>query len=409
MKKYFLIGEKLGHSYSAELHGFNGINYGLKEIPRDKLPAFFRERNFDGLNVTIPYKKEVMRFLDEIDDKAAMLGAVNTVVNDGGKLIGYNTDYFGMDYALKSLGISLSGRNVVVLGTGGAGVTAKALAKNSGAASVTVVSRKGGADFLTYEEIYRKPETEIIINATPVGMFPAEDETPLDIGKFPSLVGVFDCIYNPLRTNLVLAAKTRGINCGGGLMMLAAQGVQSEKIWGCFEGETESKISSVYNKLLFKKRNIVLIGMPGAGKTSVGRVLAEKLSKKFIDIDEEIKKITGKSPEEIIGTYGEAKFREIESEVSMLVAKENGAVIATGGGTFLNEKNAVAFQRQGVIIYIERQLEKLETTNRPISRSVHISRLFAQREPIYLNYCDEKIANDATIPVCADEIIKRLI
>lgn len=409
MKKYFLIGEKLGHSYSAELHGFNGINYELKEIPRDKLPAFFRERNFDGLNVTIPYKKEVMRFLDEIDDKAAMLGAVNTVVNDGGKLIGYNTDYFGMDYALKSLGISLSGRNVVVLGTGGAGVTAKALAQNSGAASVTVVSRKGRADFLTYEEIYRKPETEIIINATPVGMFPAEDETPLDIGKFPSLVGVFDCIYNPLRTNLVLAAKTRGINCGGGLMMLAAQGVQSEKIWGCFEGKTESKISSVYNKLLFKKRNIVLIGMPGAGKTSVGRVLAEKLSEKFIDIDEEIKKITGKSPEEIIGTYGEAKFREIESEVSMLVAKENGAVIATGGGTFLNEKNAVAFQRQGVIIYIERQLEKLETANRPISRSVPISRLFAQREPIYLNYCDEKIANDATIPVCADEIIKRLI
>ena len=409
MKKYFLIGEKLGHSYSAELHGFNGINYELKEIPRDKLPAFFRERNFDGLNVTIPYKKEVMRFLDEIDDKAAMLGAVNTVVNDGGKLIGYNTDYFGMDYALKSLGISLSGRNVVVLGTGGAGVTAKALAKNSGAASVTVVSRKGGADFLTYEEIYRKPETEIIINATPVGMFPAEDETPLDIGKFPSLVGVFDCIYNPLRTNLVLTAKNRGINCGGGLMMLASQGVQSEKIWGCCEGEAESKISSVYNKLLFKKRNIVLIGMPGAGKTSVGRVLAEKLSKKFIDIDEEIKKITGKSPEEIIGTYGEAKFREIESEVSMLVAKENGAVIATGGGTFLNEKNAVAFQRQGVIIYIERQLEKLETANRPISRSVPISRLFAQREPIYLNYCDEKIANDTTIPVCADEIIKRLI
>lgn len=409
MKKYFLIGEKLGHSYSAELHGLNGINYVLKEIPRDKLPDFFRERNFDGLNVTIPYKKEVMRFLDEIDDKAAMLGAVNTVVNDGGKLIGYNTDYFGMDYALKSLGISLSGRNVVVLGTGGAGVTAKALAKNSGAASVAVVSRKGGADFLTYEEIYRKPETEIIINATPVGMFPAEDETPLDIGKFPSLVGVFDCIYNPLRTNLVLAAKNRGINCGGGLMMLAAQGVQSEKIWGCFEGETESKISSVYNKLLLKKRNIVLIGMPGAGKTSVGKVLAEKLSKKFIDIDEEIKKITGKSPEEIIGTYGEAKFREIESEVSSFTAKENGAVIATGGGTFLNEKNAVAFQRQGVIIYIERQLEKLETANRPISRSVPISRLFAQREPIYLNYGDEKIANDATIPVCADEIIKRLI
>ena len=409
MKKYFLIGEKLGHSYSAELHGFNGINYGLKEIPRDKLSVFFRERNFDGLNVTIPYKKEVMRFLDEIDDKAAMLSAVNTVVNDGGKFIGYNTDYFGMDYALKSLGISLSGRNVVVLGTGGAGVTAKALAKNSGAASVTVVSRKSGADGVTYEEIYRKPETEIIINATPVGMFPAEDETPLDIGKFPSLVGVFDCIYNPLRTNLVLTAKTRGINCGGGLMMLAAQGVQSEKIWGCCEGEAESKISSVYNKLLFKKRNIVLIGMPGAGKTSVGRVLAEKLSKKFIDIDEEIKKITGKSPEEIIGTYGEAKFREIESEVSMLVAKENGAVIATGGGTFLNEKNAVAFQRQGVIIYIERQLEKLETANRPISRSVPISRLFAQREPIYLNYCDEKIANDTTIPVCADEIIKRLI
>ena len=328
------------------MHGFNGINYGLKEIPRDKLPAFFRERNFDGLNVTIPYKKEVMRFLDEIDDKAAMLGAVNTVVNDGGKLIGYNTDYFGMDYALKSLGISLSGRNVVVLGTGGAGVTAKALAKNSGAASVT---------------------------------------------------------------NLVLAAKTRGINCGGGLMMLAAQGVQSEKIWGCCEGETESKISSVYNKLLFKKRNIVLIGMPGAGKTSVGSVLAEKLSKKFIDIDDEIKKITGKSPEEIIETYGEAKFREIESEVSGFTAKENGAVIATGSGTFLNEKNAVAFQRQGVIIYIERQLEKLETANRPISRSVPISRLFAQREPIYLNYGDEKIANDTTIPVCADEIIKRLI
>ena len=408
MKKYFLIGEKLGHSYSCELHGFNGINYELKEIPRGNLPEFFRERNFDGLNVTIPYKKEAIRFLDEIDEKAAMLGAVNTIVNDGGKLIGYNTDYFGMDFALKSLGINLAGRHVVILGTGGAGVTAKALAKDLGAASVTVVSRSGGADCVTYETIYEKTETEVIINATPVGMFPHEEEMPLNIGKFPNLVGVFDCIYNPLRTNLVLAAKNRGIKCGGGLMMLVAQGVQSEKIWGCTEGEIESKINFVYNKLLSEKRNIVLIGMPGAGKTSVGRTLAEKLSKKFIDIDEEVKNATSRTPEEIIEACGETKFREIESEVSMRVANEKGAVIATGGGTFLNEKNAVAFQRQGVIIYIERELKKLETANRPISRSVPISRLFAQREPIYLNSCDEKIVNDKTISAIADKIIERL-
>lgn len=406
MKKYYLLGEKLGHSYSAELHRANGLCYELKELPPNDLGNFLRERNFDGLNVTMPYKKAVVPFLDEIRGAAKELGSVNTIAVEDGRLIGYNTDFFGMDYALKSVGIDPTNKNVVVLGGGGAGVTAKTLAEKRGAKSVTVVSRSGEVD---YEKIYEFKDTEIIINATPVGMFPNVCETPLGIGadKFPKLSVVFDCVYNPLRTELVLSAARRGVKCCGGLKMLVAQGLYSEQIWGECDS-AEEKIESAYKSLLTEKRNIVLIGMPGAGKTTVGKALAKELTKSFIDTDGEITKRTGKSPEEIIERFGEARFREIESEVSVELARTVGAVIATGGGTFLNEKNASAFSRQGIVIYIERPLDLLEQIGRPISKSQSISRLFAQREQIYLSHCDVKISNDSTVPACVRKIRKSI-
>ena len=408
--EYGLIGARLGHSFSPEIHKkIADYPYELCELTPDGVAQLMRGRSFRAINVTIPYKETVIPMLDEISPEARRIGAVNTVVNRGGRLYGYNTDYSGAAALIRHAGVTPGGKKVLLLGTGGTSKTLHAVLSDMGASEIVTVSRTAGEGRVTYAEaLARHTDAGVIVNTTPVGMFPHGDECPIDIGAFPALCGVIDVIYNPLTTRLVAAARARGIPAECGLYMLAAQAVYASALFRDIAADG-GIIDRVYREVLAEKRNIVLIGMPGAGKTSVGRVLAEKLSKRFIDIDEEIKKITGKSPEEIIGTYGEAKFREIESEVSSFTAKENGAVIATGGGTFLNEKNAVAFQRQGVIIYIERQLEKLETANRPISRSVPISRLFAQREPIYLNYCDEKIANDTTIPVCADEIIKRLI
>lgn len=443
MKKYYLLGEKLSHSYSAVIHSFFGLDYSLRELPPEKLSEFVKSRKFDGLNVTMPYKKSIVPLLDEVDGIAEKTGAVNTVLNKNGKLIGYNTDYYGMKYALEAAKITLKGKDVLILGSGGAGIVAEKLAIDEGAASVEIVSRKGK---LNYENIYDREKTQVIINATPVGTFPFADGAVCDVSRFKNLEGAFDCVYNPFRSKFVLDAEKIGARACGGLTMLVAQAVYSEKIWGGTTGgiadktadgtaektadgtadgsaektaditaggsaetaDCENKISAVLGEVLKRETNISLVGMPGAGKTTVGRILAEKLGMGFCDTDEEIEKIAGESPEKIIEKYGEERFREIETEVAESVFSLRGVVIATGGGTILREKNVEKLRSCGVVIWLGRDLNLLAQNNRPLSKNMPISRLFKQREEYYVAASDKKIENDEAAEKTAEKIITEI-
>lgn len=434
MKKYYLLGEKLSHSYSAVIHSFFGLDYSLRELPPEKLSEFVKSRKFDGLNVTIPYKKSIVPLLDEVDGIAEKTGAVNTVLNKNGKLIGYNTDYYGMKYALEAAKITLKGKDVLILGSGGAGIVAEKLAIDEGAASVEIVSRKGK---LNYENIYDREKTQVIINATPVGTFPFADGAACDVSRFKNLEGAFDCVYNPFRSKFVLDAEKIGARACGGLTMLVAQAVYSEKIWGETTGgiadgtaetangtaektadgtadesaetaDCENKIRAVLGEVLKRETNISLVGMPGAGKTTVGRILAEKLGMGFCDTDEEIEKIAGESPEKIIEKYGEERFREIETEVAESVSSLRGVVIATGGGTILREKNVEKLRSCGVVIWLGRDLNLLAQNNRPLSKNMPISRLFKQREEYYVAASDKKIENDKAAKKTAEKIITEI-
>ena len=427
MKKYYLLGEKLSHSYSAVIHSFFGLDYSLRELPPEKLSEFVKSRKFDGLNVTMPYKKSIVPLLDEVDGIAEKTGAVNTVLNKNGKLIGYNTDYYGMKYALEAVKITLKGKDVLILGSGGAGIVAEKLAIDEGAASVEIVSRSG---VLNYENIYDREETQVIINATPVGTFPFAGGAACDVSKFKNLEGAFDCVYNPFRSKLVLDAEKVGARACGGLTMLVAQAVYSEKIWGETTGgiadgtaektaditadgsaetaDCENKIRAALGEVLKRETNISLVGMPGAGKTTVGRILAEKLGMGFCDTDEEIEKIAGESPEKIIEKYGEERFREIETEVAESVSSLRGVVIATGGGTILREKNVEKLRSCGVVIWLGRDLNLLAQNNRPLSKNMPISRLFKQREEYYVAASDKKIENDEAAEKTAEKIITEI-
>ncbi len=431
MKKYYLLGEKLSHSYSAVIHSFFGLDYSLRELPPEKLGEFVKSRKFDGLNVTIPYKKSIVHLLDEVDGIAEKTGAVNTVLNKNGKLVGYNTDYYGMKYALEAAKITLKGKNVLILGSGGAGIVAEKLAIDEGAASVEIVSRKGK---LNYENIYDREKTQVIINATPVGTFPFADGAACDVSRFKNLEGAFDCVYNPFRSKFVLDAEKIGARACGGLTMLVAQAVYSEKIWGETTGgianktadgtaektaditadgsaetaDCENKIRAVLGEVLKRETNISLVGMPGAGKTTVGRILAGKLGMGFCDTDEEIEKIAGESPEKIIEKYGEERFREIETEIAESVSSLRGVVIATGGGTILREKNVEKLRSCGVVIWLGRDLNLLAQNNRPLSKNMPISRLFKQREEYYVAASDKKIENDEAAEKTAEKIITEI-
>ena len=422
MKKYYLLGEKLSHSYSAVIHSFFGLDYSLRELPPEKLSEFVKSRKFDGLNVTIPYKKYIVPLLDEVDGIAEKTGAVNTVLNKNGKLIGYNTDYYGMKYALEAAKITLKGKDVLILGSGGAGIVAEKLAIDEGAASVEIVSRNGK---LNYENIYDREKTQVIINATPVGTFPFAGGAACDVSRFKNLEGAFDCVYNPFRSKFVLDAEKIGARACGGLTMLVAQAVYSEKIWGETTGgiadgtaetsggsaetaDCENKIRAVLGEVLKRETNISLVGMPGAGKTTVGRILAEKLGMGFCDTDEEIEKIAGESPEKIIEKYGEERFREIETEVAESVSSLRGVVIATGGGTILREKNVEKLRSCGVVIWLGRDLNLLAQNNRPLSKNMPISRLFKQREGYYVAASDKKIENDKAAEKTAEKIITEI-
>lgn len=393
--EYGLIGKNLSHSFSPELHREIGdYKYELKELSPNELSGFFSERNFKGINVTIPYKETVIPFLDEISDEAKAIGSVNTVINENGKLFGYNTDFYGLSSLIKQSGISLRGKSVLILGTGGTSKTAACVSEKLGAKNILKVSRSGNGD-ITYEEAYKKySDTDIIINTTPCGMSPNIAETPVELKKFGNLSAVIDVIYNPVNTSLICEAKELGIPFAGGLYMLVSQAVKSAELFGFVSKKSTEEI---YNKLLKEKQNIVLIGMPSCGKTTVGKILSEKLERKFFDSDTEIEKATGKSVPEIFAESGEGFFRAAENTIiAEKLALLNGAVIATGGGVILSEENMRRLSQNGKIYFLDRPKELLfPTYDRPTaSSSEKIEELYYKRIGLYKKYSD--IAIDAS-------------
>ena len=410
--QFGLIGEKLGHSYSKEIHNLIAdYGYELREVKREELGAFMTERAFSGINVTIPYKKSVMDYLDVISDDAKKIGAVNTVVNRDGKLYGYNTDFYGLKALLIHNGVSVRNKKVLILGSGGTSDTAYNVVTGLNAKEAIKVSRTKKDGFVTYDEAARlHSDADVIINATPVGMYPDDDGVPVNIGLFPSLSAVIDAIYHPLRTNLVSDAENKGIKACGGLYMLVAQAVYAAAL---FENKKpdENLIDDVYGKILNDKRNIVLIGMPSSGKTTIGKALAARMGKRFADTDELIVGTTGKSIPEIFEKEGEKVFREIEKKVICDIAVNDGTVIATGGGVILDEKNVLALKRNGVIVYLDRKIDNLiATDSRPLSSNVDdLKKLYAKRKPLYEKYAEITIDDNddvATVVRRAEEVLK---
>ena len=394
---YGLIGEKLGHSYSKEIHeSIASYSYELKEIPRDALDDFLTRREFKAINVTIPYKESVIPYMAELSEKAREIGAVNTVINRHGKLQGDNTDFDGMRALIKHAGLELGGRKVLILGTGGTSKTALAVAGSLGAGEILKVSRRGqGNGIISYAEAMSvHKDAEIIINTTPLGMYPDTGSLPMDISGFTKLCGLIDAVYNPLRSALVLEAQRRGIKAEGGLYMLAAQAVYAcEKFLGYLPAPADELTEKAFKSVLRKKENIVLCGMPSCGKTTVGQALSSKLNLSFIDMDDLIVSRTGMSIADYFKEKGEKAFRDIESEIALELSKKSGLVIATGGGAVLREENVLALKKNGRLFFIDRPLEKLITTDdRPLSSNRELlEKRYNERYDIYRAVCDIRV------------------
>ena len=392
--EYGLIGEKLGHSFSKEVHGaLTDYKYELVEIPRDGLDGFMEQRDFKAVNVTIPFKEAVIPYLDYIEDTAKEIGAVNTLVNRDGHLSGYNTDYYGMRALVEHMGLSLENKKVAILGTGGTSKTARAVAKALGARAVLRVSRTDKDDAISYERLYGEhADLDVIINTTPVGMYPAIDGTAVDIDKFPVLSGVIDAVYNPIRTPLVLAALERGIKAEGGLYMLVAQAVRASEIF-IDTSYPKERIEEIYKAILRKKENIVLIGMPSSGKSTVGKLISDATGRPLTDTDTLIKEDSGREIPDIFAELGEVAFRDMESQAVLKAAMVSSQVIATGGGAVLRPENLRRLKQNGRIYFIDRPLESLTPTDdRPLSQSREaIKKRYEERYCIYLKACDERI------------------
>ena len=412
--KYGLIGEHLPHSFSKEIHArIADYTYELCELEKHELDGFMTKKDFIAINVTIPYKKDVIPYLTEIDENAKKIGAVNTIINRDGALYGYNTDFFGMSALIRRIGVELFGKKVAILGTGGTSNTAIAVCEALGARQTVVVGRSAKNGAISYSDLYRDhSDVDYIINTTPCGMYPYPDgnetisATPVDLSAFPSLKGVTDAVYNPLRTNFIMDARERGIPAEGGLYMLVAQAVvAAEKFMG--KSIDPSVTDRIFSEIQASKENIVLSGMPGSGKSTVGKYLARALNRKLIDTDAEIVRQTGKEITEIFAEIGSEGFRKIEAEVVARVSSENqGAVIATGGGAILRDDNVRALKRGGKIYFLNRPIEDIvPTADRPLALDrAALEARFRERYARYLSTCDREIINTQSPEIAAKMI-----
>lgn len=389
-----LLGRKLGHSYSPQIHGqLASYDYSLFEKEPEELEGFLKNGNFVGLNVTIPYKKDVIPFLDQLSPVARRLGAVNTIVRRGdGSLVGHNTDYFGFRYLVQQSGLDVRGKKVLVLGSGGASNTAVAALQELGA-RVVIISRSGENN---YGNLHLHANASVIVNTTPVGMYPNTGVSPIDLGCFPQLEGVLDVVYNPARTQILLDAENRGLVAMNGLWMLVAQAKESAE-W--FSGETipDSRIVQIHAALRAQMENIILVGMPGCGKTTIGRLLARETGKQFVDADEALEARVGRKITDIIPTDGEAAFRCLETETLAELGKQSGFVIATGGGCVTQERNYPLLHQNGTILWLTRALDKLPIEGRPLSQTGKLQQMLATRQPMYRRFADAVIENDGTV------------
>lgn len=401
-KIYGLLGRKLGHSWSVPIHQALGCeDYRLIELEPEELGNFLRREDIGGLNVTIPYKRDVMVFCDVIDEGAKAIGSVNTIVRREGKLYGYNTDIDGFLYMLRRARISLMGKKVVVLGSGGASLTAQAAAKREGAREVVVVSRAGPDNYENLPQ--RHGDAEALVNTTPVGMWPRLEEAPVDLRLLPAVTDVVDVIYNPGRTNLLLQAKKGGLRRAGGLPMLVAQAKRAEELFFdkvIPDGETENIIAQLWRD----RTNLVLVGMPGCGKTTVGRALARLSGKPFVDLDEEIVRRADKPIPEIFRTEGEEAFRALEAQALTEICAQSGQVIATGGGAVLRAENRDIMRRAGRVYFLRRALEELPTDGRPLSRKGGLEEMYRVRKPLYSAAADVVIDNSVALEETAELI-----
>ncbi len=405
--RYGLIGKKLGHSYSAPIHkALGNSDYSLVEIPPVGVDAFMREHDFDGINVTIPYKETVIPYLDEISERAKKIGSVNTVINRGGKLYGDNTDYYGFSYMAKSVGISFKDKKVIILGGGGTSLTAQAVTSDEGAREIVVISRRGENN---YDNLHLHYDAEVIVNCTPVGMYPNIDDRLIDLEPFTKLQGVIDVIYNPSKTNILIDAKHRYIPYVNGLSMLVAQAKLAHELF--FDTKIEdSEIERIKHDLELEKLNVVFVGMPGSGKTTLANIVAKELGRKVVDTDDMIVEKEGRSIPEIFAAEGEAYFRSVEAQCVKEASLMVGVVIATGGGAILTYENREALMHNGLVLWLRCPVEYLARDGRPLSSDddSKMREMLEKRTPFYQAVSDIIIDVDKDPAVSTEAVMKAI-
>ena len=390
LKKFGLVGRTLKHSFSPMIHkNLYDYPYSLFEIEPENMGSFIESKDFDGLNVTIPYKKEVIPYLDTLSSCAKKIGSVNTIIRTkDNALHGDNTDYYDFLYMLKESGISLEGKKALVLGSGGASLAVKAVLKDQNAGEIITISRTGENN---YKNISKHYDADIIVNTTPVGMYPETEKAPIDLKEFKHLEGVFDLIYNPSTTKLLYDAQQLQIPAFNGLSMLVGQAKKSAELF-LNEEISDLKINEIVKIIVQGTLNIMLIGMPGSGKSTVGKKLANDLERPFVDADLVFKEKYGVSPAEVIENQGEEIFREMETKVLSEITKESGQIIATGGGVVTRPENRFLCKQNSIVFFLDRDLSLLPTSNRPISQQKGVDTLYRERYPLYTDFCDHKIA-----------------
>lgn len=399
---YGLIGRALEHSYSAPIHRALGNDaYTLYPLEPEALGAFLARADLGGLNVTIPYKRNVLAYCARLDETARLIGSVNTIVRErDGTLTGYNTDAYGFRCMVDRANISFCGQKVLIFGSGGASLTVQAVARRAGAREVVIVSR-GGTE--NYDNLDRHADAEILINTTPLGMYPHTGSMSADPARFPRCAGVLDLVYNPARTALLFRAEELGIPAAGGLRMLVAQAKAAEEL---FFGRSlpNEAVERVLAQIARAMQNIVLIGMPGSGKSTVGAALSRLSGRTCVDLDEQIARRAGQAIPAIFAERGESAFRALEREEAERWGRESGIILVTGGGVVKDERNDRALKQNGRVYQVERDVSRLERDGRPLSANADLAAMLRERAPMYARVRDAAVANDES----AEETARRI-
>lgn len=414
--KFGLMGEKLGHSWSKEIHRMmQDYSYDLIELSDAEFSPFLADNDYDGFNITIPYKKKIASYCGQLSSVAKRTGSINTVIHDeNGGLAGYNTDYFGFKYLCSFSGITIKDKKVMILGDGGTGSTIKLAVSDMKAGRITVISRK---EPYTYDDVSSFSDTQVVINTTPVGMHPDNYNKLIDINKLPDCEAVIDVIYNPMRTEVIEDAMEKGIKYVNGFPMLIAQAKYASQIFlrnedalaENFSTNNDEEIAGIFKDLTSFLANIVLIGMPGSGKTAIGKAISRINGRKYVDIDAEIERAEGMTVAEIFDRYGEAYFREKETMMTREICKGSNRIITPGGGSVLDSENIRAMKQNGILIWVKRELSELDMGGRPLSKDIDaLKKIYTERKEIYNKSCDIEIENTGSVDDAATAVMDQI-